>query len=56
MRQIFTKECFECHSHNIFYDEHKGELFCFDCGLILDETFAFFSIEKHIQMINTSED
>lgn len=51
MKKIFTKKCPECQSHRIAYDEHKGELFCFDCGLILDETFALPTIQHLEELI-----
>lgn len=44
MRLIFTKSCTECQSSNIMYDEHKGELFCNHCGLILDSIYENIKI------------
>ena len=31
------KECPECHSKNLVWDRERGELFCSDCGLVIDE-------------------
>lgn len=55
MKKIFTKKCDECESHRIVYDEYKGELFCFDCGLILDETFALPTIQQ-LEAVIEAED
>ena len=30
-------KCFECNSRNITLDDNRGELFCEDCGVVLDE-------------------
>ena len=40
MRMIFDVHCVECSSNNIWYDEEKGELFCQECGLILEERYS----------------
>ena len=29
--------CTECSSNNIFYDKHRAEIYCADCGLVLVE-------------------
>ena len=31
------RECPECHSKNLVWDRERGELFCSDCGLVIDE-------------------
>lgn len=47
MRIIFNKTCTECKSSNILYDEHKGELFCNHCGLILDSIYENIKISQY---------
>ena len=52
MREIFNKTCTECQSPNIMYDEHKGELFCNHCGLILDSIYENIKIIDYIKENN----
>jgi len=33
----FIKKCPECGSINLTYDEHRGEVICNDCGLVVEE-------------------
>ena len=44
MRLIYYVQCTECTSNNIWYDDKMGELFCQDCGLVLEEKFKIISI------------
>jgi len=37
-----VKKCPECGSVNLAFDEHKGELVCRDCGLVLEEKMVDF--------------
>lgn len=52
MRTIFNKTCTNCQSSNILYDEHKGELFCNHCGLILANNFEIIKINDYIKENN----
>lgn len=36
------KSCEECGSVNLAYDEHKGELICNDCGVLIEEGMVDF--------------
>lgn len=49
MHKIFNKKCDECESHRIAYDEQKGELFCYDCGLVLGCNYEFFSLSAYLK-------
>lgn len=33
----YVKRCPECNSVNLTYDDHKGEIVCNDCGLIVED-------------------
>lgn len=55
MRLIYYVECTECKSHNIWYDEKFGELFCQDCGLVLEERFQLISIPDIIDYMKILE-
>jgi len=33
----YVKKCPECNSINLTYDEHRGEVICNDCGLVVEE-------------------
>jgi len=35
-----VKECPECHSKNLVWDYERAELFCSDCGLVIDENLV----------------
>ena len=37
MVKTHIKKCPECNSINLVYDEHKGEVICQDCGLVVEE-------------------
>ena len=37
MVRTHIKKCPECNSINLVYDEHKGEIICQDCGLVVEE-------------------
>ena len=41
------KRCPECESVNLFYDEHKGEVICNDCGLVVEEKMVDTGQEIH---------
>lgn len=47
MRKIFTKKCNNCQSHKIVYDEHKGDLFCYNCGFVLDNIYEIIKISEY---------
>ncbi len=34
------RKCDECGSMNLYYDEHKGELICNDCGIVMQENIS----------------
>ena len=55
MRLIYYLQCAECESNNIWYDDLKGELFCQDCGLILEERFKLISIPDIIDYLKYLE-
>ena len=33
----YIKRCPECGSINLTHDEHRGEIICGDCGLIIED-------------------
>ena len=33
----YVKRCPECGSVNLTYDDHKGEVICNDCGLLIED-------------------
>ena len=35
-----TTKCKDCNSRNLIEDINRGELYCADCGTVLDERFA----------------
>lgn len=35
-KKVRLKVCPECYSHTFKYDEYHQELYCFNCGLILN--------------------
>jgi len=35
-----VKECPECHSKNLVWDHERAELFCSDCGLVIDKNLV----------------
>jgi len=43
------KKCPECGSINLFYDEHKGEIICNECGLVIEEKMVDTGQELHGQ-------
>lgn len=55
MRIIFNRRCAECKSDNIWYDELKGELFCHDCGLVLERQNELISIPDIIDYMKGLE-
>lgn len=55
MRHIYYICCGECHSNNIWEDDKKGELFCMDCGLVLEEKYAMISIPDIIDYLKIIE-
>lgn len=55
MREIFNTNCTECQSTNIIYDEHKGELFCVHCGLILASNYEIIKITDYINKTNENK-
>lgn len=55
MRLFYNRQCDECESMDIGYDEWKGELFCLHCGLILEERYALISIPQIIEMMKSEE-
>ena len=55
MRIIYNKKCPECQSHDIRYDESKGEIFCWNCGLILENRFELISIPDIIDYMKLIE-
>ena len=56
MRNIYYIRCAECHSDNIWLDDKKGELFCMNCGLILEEKYAMISIPDIIDYMKIIEE
>lgn len=42
----FIKKCPECQGTNLMYDEHKGEVVCNDCGLVVEEKMVDTSNES----------
>jgi len=44
-----AKRCPECNSINLTYDEHRGELVCSDCGLVIEEKMVDTGQEGHGQ-------
>ena len=55
MREKHELICGYCQTSRIVYDEHKGELFCQDCGLIFAENFKIFSISEYEAMLKEVE-
>ena len=55
MRIIFDRQCNECHSNHIMLDEDKGEIFCLDCGLILEDKYSFFRLSAYLKMLDIIE-
>ena len=45
----YIKKCPECNSINLVYDEHKGEVICQDCGLVIEEKMVDTGQELHGQ-------
>ena len=45
----YIKKCPECQSINLTYDEHKGEVICQDCGLVVEEKMVDTGQELHGQ-------
>jgi len=39
------KKCPECHETNLIYDEQRGEVFCNDCGTVIEEKMVDSSQE-----------
>ena len=39
------KKCLECHGTNLIYDEQRGEVFCNDCGTVIEEKMVDSSQE-----------
>ena len=31
----------------LFYDEHKGDLFCYNCGFVLDNIYEIIKISEY---------
>mgnify|MGYP001580774752 CR=1 FL=1 len=46
---VYVKRCPECGSINLHYDEHKGEIICSDCGLIIEERMVDTGHDAHGQ-------
>jgi len=45
MVKAHIKKCPECQGINLVYDEHKGEVICQDCGLVVEEKMVDTSQE-----------
>lgn len=43
----FIKKCPECFSVNLIHDEHRGEVICRDCGLVIEEKMVDLGQEWH---------
>ncbi len=43
----YIKKCPECNSINLVYDEHRGEIICQDCGLVIEEKMVDTGQELH---------
>ena len=43
----FIKKCPECFSVNLSHDEHRGEVVCKDCGLVIEEKMVDLGQEWH---------
>ena len=56
MKKIFNKTCTNCQSHKILFDEHKGELFCHNCGLILTNIYEIPKISNYIKENNQNKE
>lgn len=55
MKVIFNRRCDECHSDQVMLDEAKGEIFCLECGLILEDKYSFFRLSEYLKMLNIIE-
>ena len=55
MRWIYYVNCTECKSDNIWYDDLRGELFCADCGLVLERKYEIVSIPDIIDYMKSQE-
>ncbi len=42
-----AKKCTECASKNLFLSPEKGELFCRDCGIVVEDHIIDFSVEGY---------
>jgi len=55
MKVLNNLICNECQSSRIVIDELKGEAFCLDCGLIIDDKYSMFSIVDYMIMLKLQE-
>lgn len=55
MRLIYYVCCGECESSDVWYDDEKGELFCRNCGLVLDEKYGMISIPDILDYLKMLE-
>ena len=55
MKVIFNRRCDECYSDQVMLDEAKGEIFCLECGLILEDKYFFFRLSEYLKMLNIIE-
>ena len=63
MLRLDTK-CVECGSGNVFYDQHRAEIYCSDCGLVLvqlhktpnENLFLDYDFSDYKEAVELSED
>lgn len=55
MQDIYYVICGECNHQGLIYDENKGELFCQNCGVILESRFEMASIPDILDFLHLEE-
>ena len=55
MRLIFHLNCTECHRKGLIYDEKMGELFCQDCGMVIEDRFQMTRISIILEQLHLEE-
>ena len=55
MRTLFNLRCNECNHEGLLYDESRGELFCQNCGLIIDDKYSIMSVPDILERLRLEE-